>query len=128
MARLTSLAPRIGSLPSRLGVLPPKDEAERSQRRDQSAPWRKWYKTKEWRELRAAVLLRDNYVCQKTGVLLIGKYPADNSPVADHRKPHRGDRALFFDPDNVEAVSKGYHDKQKQKEEQASLHHRGVWD
>lgn len=91
-------------------------------------PWHGWYNTAEWQRLREITLLRDMYTCQKTGVLLVGKYPAPNSPVVDHIKPHRGDRRKFFDPDNLMAVSKAYHDSIKQAEEQASLHQRGVWD
>lgn len=72
--------------------------------------------------------LRDGYVCQRTGVLCDGTYPADNSAVADHKTPHRGNATLFWDPDNIHTVSKAYHDAEKQKQEQATLHQRGVWD
>lgn len=91
-------------------------------------PYHGWYNTAEWQRLREITLLRDQYTCRKTGVLLIGKHPAPNSPVVDHIKPHRGDRRKFFDPDNLMSVSKAYHDSIKQAEEQASLHQRGVWD
>lgn len=89
-------------------------------------PWRSWYNTKEWFRLRAFVFQRDSVElpnglrvprCRQTGVLLTGKHPAPNSPVADHIKPHRGDRAKFFDPRNVETVSKAYHDSAKQARE-----------
>lgn len=96
--------------------------------RDASAPWRAWYKTSRWQKLRLQILQRDLYTCRVTGVLLIGKHPAPNSPVVDHINPHRGDEALFWDEKNLQAVSKEYHDSVKQKEEQTSLHHRGVWD
>jgi 5-methylcytosine-specific restriction protein A len=71
------------------------------------------------------VFVRDGYVCQRTGVLCAGKYPAPNSPVANHKKPHRGDLALFWDEDNVETVSKAVHDSVIQAEEQAVP--TGVW-
>ncbi|MEM1149318.1 MAG: HNH endonuclease [Pseudomonadota bacterium] len=84
-------------------------------------PWRSWYNTKEWRELRALVFKRDGLVCQQTGVLCIGKHPDPHSPVADHKIPHRGDRALFFDPNNLETVTKRYHDSVKQSLERRGL-------
>jgi 5-methylcytosine-specific restriction endonuclease McrA len=91
-------------------------------------PWRQWYKLARWRRLKDQVHQRDGYVCQRTGVLCDGVHPAPNSPVADHKRPHRGDAALFWDPDNIHTVSKAYHDAEKQKQEQTSLHQRGVWD
>ena len=91
------------------------------------APWKAWYNTKRWQDLREAVFLRDLYKCQRSGELCIGKHPAPNSPVANHKRPHRGDEKLFWDPDNIETVSKRVHDGIIQAEEQASLHTRGVW-
>jgi len=90
-------------------------------------PWKAWYKTARWERLRQQVFLRDLYKCQRSGVLCLGKHPAPNSPVANHKRPHRGDPALFWDADNVETVSKAVHDSIIQAEEQASLHQRGVW-
>jgi 5-methylcytosine-specific restriction protein A len=90
--------------------------------------WRAWYKTRRWRDLKLMVHVRDGYVCQATGVLCDGAYPEPNSPVADHKREHRGNAALFWDPDNVHTVSKAYHDGEKQRLEQLSLHQRGVWD
>lgn len=92
------------------------------------APWHNWYKLARWRELKQFVHVRDNYVCQKTGVLCFGEHPAPNSPVADHIKAHRGNPDLFWDAANVQTVSKAYHDTEKQRLEQQSLHQRGVWD
>lgn len=91
-------------------------------------PWKAWYKTKRWRDLKALVHLRDAYTCQRSGVICGGAYPADDSPVANHKRPHRGDPVLFWDPDNVETVSKATHDSLIQAEEQASRHTIGVWD
>jgi 5-methylcytosine-specific restriction enzyme A len=110
-SRLTALAPRIGRMPG--------DEAARLRERDQTVSWRAWYKTERWRKLRHEILLRDTYRCQQTGVLCIGKYPADNSPVVDHIKPHRGDEALFWDASNLQTVSKAYHDSEKQRQERS---------
>ena len=116
MARLKTLKPRLGTARSRLGNSP-SSERDRSRQRDKSAPWRAWYKTARWQRLRKKILARDKYQCQVTGDLLIGTHPAPNSPVVDHKVPHRGDEKLFWDEDNLQAVSKKYHDSEKQKQE-----------
>jgi 5-methylcytosine-specific restriction endonuclease McrA len=90
-------------------------------------PWRNWYKLKRWSDLKLQVHIRDRFVCQRTGVLCTGREPEPNSPVANHKVPHRGDPTLFWDPDNIETVSKAYHDSVIQRHEQATLHQRGVW-
>ena len=47
------------------------------------APWVAWYKTARWRDLKRQVHLRDNFTCRRTGIVLVGKHPAPNSPVAN---------------------------------------------
>ncbi|MEP3779076.1 MAG: hypothetical protein ABJM82_18830, partial [Shimia thalassica] len=123
MGRLAGrgLPNRLGKQPSRFGKPAPKTAVERSRQRDAVQTWRAWYKTSRWQKLRLSVFKRDGYICQKTGVALIGKHPEPNSPVADHKKPHRGDPELFWNPENIEAVSKAYHDKQKQSAEKRGL-------
>ena len=37
--------------------------------------------------------------------------------VVDHRKPHRGDRELFWDHDNWQAMSKACHDRKTATED-----------
>ena len=85
------------------------------------------YKTQRWQDLRRERLIRDNYTCQRTGRICGGTYPAPDSPVVNHKTPHRGDEALFWDIENLETVTKAVHDSEIQKEEQASLHERGQW-
>jgi 5-methylcytosine-specific restriction protein A len=102
-----------------------RDERARDGQRSASNPWRAWYKTAKWQKLRAKILKRDLYTCQRTGELLTGKHPAPNSPVVDHIKPHRGDPELFWDEKNLHAVSKAFHDSQKQREEQGEI--KGTW-
>ena len=89
--------------------------------RDTTQPWRAWYRTPRWRVLRLQVLKRDLYQCRQTGVLLVGTYPAEDSPVVDHIRPHRGDPELFWDETNLQAVSKGWHDSVKQSLERRGL-------
>ncbi|KPF47079.1 HNH endonuclease [Rhizobium sp. AAP43] len=118
MGKLKTMAPRIGRLAPRIGRAPG-DEKARLRERDQTVDWRSWYGTERWKKLRRQVWVRDKFICQKTGKLCIGRYPAGNSPVADHKIPHRGDERLFWDPDNIETVSKAYHDGEKQRQERA---------
>jgi len=111
------LPPRLASAPPRLGRAAPQTETQRTQQRDETQPWRAWYKTARWQKMRLKVLKRDDYICQQTGARLIGKHPAPNSPVADHKTPHRGDPDLFWSEDNLQTVSKEYHDRIKQSQE-----------
>lgn len=104
----------------------PGDERERNRQRDQVNDWRGWYKLKRWADMRMAVFLRDGFRCQKTGELLTGRHPAPNSPVANHKQPHRGDPKLFWDIDNIETVAKHVHDGAIQKAEQSII--TGIWD
>ncbi|MHB2265024.1 HNH endonuclease [Aliihoeflea sp. PC F10.4] len=116
MGRLKTIAPRVGALAPRIGYASG-DEQARSRMRDQTVGWRSWYKTSRWQKLREKILARDLFTCQKTGVLLVGKHPAPNSPVVDHVHAHRGDERLFWDETNLMTVSKAYHDSTKQAEE-----------
>lgn len=120
MARLTRLPNQLNELPHRLGIAPT-DQRGRDAERRKRQPWRKWYYTKEWRDLRLEVLSDAGWVCEQTGVLLSGKPHAPNSPVIDHITPHRGVRSLFFDRSNLQAVSKNWHDSEKQRLEKSGL-------
>lgn len=80
-----------------------------------------WLNTARWQRLRRKILARDGYVCQQTGVALIGQFPAADSPVVDHKVPHRGDWELFWDEGNLQAVSKQWHDSEKQRRERRGL-------
>lgn len=118
MGKLKAIAPRLASLKPKLGYVQG-DVRAGDQHRNMMAPWRAWYATARWRELRRQVFLRDGFRCQRTGQLLVGRYPAPNSPVANHKRPHKGDAALFWDIDNLETVSKAVHDGLIQSEERA---------
>ena len=111
MARLAALKPRLSAQPSRLKVV---DHTVERQRQDAS-PWRAWYKTVRWQRLRWACLVRDLFTCQWPGC---GRAEADTSQlVADHKRPHRGDPALFWDAGNLQCLCKPHHDSAKQREE-----------
>lgn len=117
MARLPTIKPQLSTLHPRLQA--PRDEAGRSRYRDATAPHRAWYRTARWQRLREAILIRDLYQCQMSGVLLRGgrsdrKATALRPAVVDHLIPHRGDPVLFWDPDNLWAVSADTHDTECQ--------------
>lgn len=126
MARLRNLPARLA--PLRTGRAWLDDAPPAKAKATTGQPWKAWYKTRRWKALRLEVLLRDNYTCQRSGVICGGQYPAPDSPVVNHKVPHRGREALFWDADNLETVAKAVHDSAIQREEQTSLHHRGVWD
>ncbi len=54
-------------------------------RRRRAKPWRAWYGTKQWREIRAAQLAAEPYCrrCKGAGLLT-------RATVCDHVQPHRG--------------------------------------
>ncbi|AXQ93192.1 HNH endonuclease [Cereibacter sphaeroides] len=116
MARLKQAPGRLATMPSRLACSPvPSTERERHRHRDETQPWRRWYKTARWQRLRWSVLVRDLFTCQREGC---GRLEADTSLlVADHKIPHRGDEALFWDAANLQCLCKTCHDRDKQREE-----------
>jgi 5-methylcytosine-specific restriction endonuclease McrA len=95
-------------------------QMRRDQRSFEAEAYRRWYKTARWQKLAKDCYVRDRCTCQRTGELLTGKFPAPNSPVANHKIPHKGDPELFWDMDNIETVSKRYHDGAIQSEERLS--------
>jgi 5-methylcytosine-specific restriction protein A len=113
MARLKAIKSRLSSPPSRLSA-PSVTETRRASSSGGERRSKNWLNTARWQRLRRKILIRDDYVCRATGVSLVGNYPAGNSPVVDHRIPHRGDPDLFWDEDNLQSVSKEYHDRIKQ--------------
>lgn len=127
MPRLSSLPSRLSSLPHRVGTAPGPAGKPAPKRVRNAAPWKGWYSTAAWQALRLKTFERDGYICQRSGLICSGAHPAPDSPVANHKIPHRGDEALFWDPDNIETVTKAVHDTIIQAEEQESLHRRGHW-
>lgn len=117
MARLKSLPPLLTREKPRLRLDDVQIERERNRYRYQTQEWRKWYNSREWQRLRLLCFERDGYICQRSGELCSGKGHERNSPVANHKIPHEGDRALFFNLDNLECVTKEIHDSLVQGEE-----------
>ena len=121
LSRVRADVGRLKALPSRLGRLsagrlggPAQGRAEVDRNRN-AQPWRRWYSLARWKALRWAVLVRDGFACQWPGC---GRVEADTSRlVADHRRPHRGDAALFWDEANLWTLCASCHSSAKQAEE-----------
>jgi 5-methylcytosine-specific restriction protein A len=64
--------------------------------------------------LRLTVFLRDGFTCR-----MCGKLQGDTSKLAcDHKLPHKGNDALFWDEGNLQTLCKPCHDSNKQRLEQ----------
>lgn len=67
------------------------------------------YKTDLWRRLRLQQL-RTEPLCRYCRTM--GRVEA--ATVVDHVRPHRGERDLAFDPDNLQSLCKPCHDRHAQ--------------
>lgn len=84
----------------------------RDQRSTEAAAYRKLYKISRWQRLRERQMTAHPlcaYCLQQEDVT-----PAT---VCDHVRPHKGDEALFFDPDNLQSLCAPCHDRIKRREE-----------
>jgi len=75
-----------------------------------------WYKLARWQKMRKAQLAKEPYcqcrACEGKKVL---------ATVADHIKPHRGDRRLFWDRKNLQSLSGPCHSGWKQQIEKSGF-------
>lgn len=78
--------------------------------RGSEQPWRRLYKTAQWKALRLAHLRHHPLceACNRKGFIV-------SATVAHHRTPHRGDTTLFFSPDNLESLCSDCHDIDAQR-------------
>jgi 5-methylcytosine-specific restriction endonuclease McrA len=118
VGKLKVVASRISILRPALGSVAPIERTV-TQERTVFSPWRRWYNTARWRALRLRIFDRDLYTCQWPGCGRIE--PRTSQLVADHRTPHRGDEALFWDEGNVQTLCKPCHDGAKQRSERAGV-------
>lgn len=80
--------------------------------RGESAKWHWMYNTPEWtQQLRPAQLLREPWCCE-----CAEQGNRVRATVVDHKKPHRGDWALFIDPQNHQSLCKHHHDAKTMRE------------
>lgn len=89
-------------------------------------PWNNLYNLKAWKLLRLEVFIRDQYICKICGKVAHTNHKHPHAAIADHIVPHKGDKALFFDIDNIQTVGKSCHDSIKQSMEKGSVFH-PVW-
>ncbi|ABA78223.1 AAA family ATPase [Rhodobacter sphaeroides] len=115
MARLRKIPQRLASAPARLASLSGGEGRSRTKARLTFSPWRAWYNTARWRALRWEILTEAAFTCR-----MCGRVEGNTSQlVADHKVPHRGDEALFWDRANLQCLCKSCHDSVKQSEERA---------
>lgn len=87
----------------------------RDSRSEEAQEYRRWYKTTAWLKLRQWQLQLHPLcvMCEAEGRVTAAS-------VADHVRPHRGDRVAFFDAENLQSLCEQHHNTAKQREE-----HRG---
>lgn len=75
-------------------------------------PWRGWYNTPQWQQIRARRLAIEPCCrfCAEAGV-------RTQATTVDHVQRHCGNRVLFFDLLNTQSLCKPCHDSTKQAEE-----------
>ena len=83
-------------------------------KRQTEQPWRSFYFTPEWRKLRAEQLNREPW-CR----MHVAKGEQVQASHVDHIRAHRGSRALFFDPANLQSLCPTCHNKWKQAQERS---------
>ncbi len=74
--------------------------------------WDNWYSNKQWRAIRMSVLASEPFCCMCRQQ---GKLTA--STVVDHIIPHRGDKQMFLDRANLQALCKACHDSKTARED-----------
>jgi 5-methylcytosine-specific restriction protein A len=86
------------------------------QRSGAAQAYRRWYYTPQWRALRRDQLARNPFcsMCRAMG-------RSTRATIADHKRPHRGDKALFFDARNLDSLCAPHHDATKQRHERGRL-------
>lgn len=73
-------------------------------------PWRAWYKTARWARLRRYQLHAQPF-CERC----IERGETTEATVAHHKRPHKGDADLFFDPANLASSCASCHDVDEQR-------------
>lgn len=75
-------------------------------------PWRKLYKTARWQRLREYHLAQQPLCawCMQQDIV-------EEATVVHHKKAHKGDEVLFFDPENLLSLCKPHHDREGQMED-----------
>jgi hypothetical protein len=89
--------------------------------RPEAEGYRHLYKDHRWcgpGGIRYQALVRDLFTCRRCGCFLnTSNRHHSQAAVVNHKRPHKGDPALFFDLENTESVCKADHDALIQREE-----------
>ena len=82
-------------------------------RPEEQQRWRRLYKTKRWKQMRAAQLLIRPFCvdCAEHGV-------RTRATDVDHIIDHKGDASLFFDASNLQSLCHSCHSRKTQAEQQ----------
>lgn len=80
--------------------------------RKQSEAWHRLYAHPGWKPLRLAQLAREPFcrVCWQERRARV------RATEVDHIRPHRGDRSLFFDPENLQSLCHRCHSAKTMRE------------
>ena len=82
-------------------------------RRRESAEWHDLYRLPIWKDkLRPGQLIREPF-CRECWRLRHERVPATD---VDHVVPHRGDMALFLDPENLQSLCHACHSRKTMEE------------
>lgn len=76
-------------------------------------PWQHLYGRSRWQAMRQRHLA-EHPLC----VYCLMQEIVEVATIVDHVIPHKGDEAMFFDPDNLQSLCKHCHDSDKRLEEQ----------
>lgn len=80
-----------------------------------SRTWRHLYGRSRWKALRQRQL-SEHPLC----TFCLRREIVEMATVVDHIIPHKGDLALFHDPDNLQSLCKRCHDRDKSAEERGT--------
>ena len=73
-----------------------------------------WYKTAQWKAMRAEAVRRSGWRCGKCKVFVVSRKGFKHHPreaTVDHIEPHKFDRARFFCPvEGLQVLCKACHD------------------
>lgn len=91
----------------------------RNSRSPEAARWQHLYKGRVWATLRKRTFVRDLAQCQmcRQAVKLHASNGDPYQMHCDHITPHKGDPALFFDPDNLRTLCAQCHNGHAQAED-----------
>ena len=79
-------------------------------RSEEAKEYRKLYKTARWQRMRDAQLSEQPLCC-----MCLALEEVTPATIVDHIKSHKGDLALFYDPNNLQSLCKPHHDGAKQR-------------